>query len=44
LHESFEFPVEYIYVLQRPHDNDITPFHIAYQLLLGPVLQRINFK
>ncbi|CAF2732680.1 unnamed protein product [Rotaria sp. Silwood2] len=44
LHESFEFPVEYIYVLQRPHDNDTTPFHIAYQLPLGPVLQRINFK
>ncbi|CAF1596974.1 unnamed protein product, partial [Rotaria sp. Silwood1] len=44
LHESFEFPVEYIYVLQRPHDNDTTPFHIAYQLPVGPVLQPINFK
>ncbi|CAF3931338.1 unnamed protein product [Rotaria sordida] len=44
LHESFEFPVEYIYVLQRPHDNDTTPFHITYQLPLGPILQPINFK
>ncbi|CAF1501248.1 unnamed protein product, partial [Rotaria sordida] len=44
LNESFEFPVEYVYILQRPHDNDTVPFHIAYQLPLGSVLQPINSK
>ncbi|CAF4749687.1 unnamed protein product, partial [Rotaria sp. Silwood1] len=44
LNESFEFPVEYIYILQRSHDNDTTPFHITYQLPLGPILQPINSK
>ncbi|CAF3416154.1 unnamed protein product, partial [Rotaria sp. Silwood2] len=44
LNESFKFPVEYIYILQRPYDNDTTPFHIVYQLPLGSVLQPINSK
>ncbi|CAF1575750.1 unnamed protein product [Rotaria sordida] len=44
LNESFEFPVEYVYILQRPHDNDTVPFYIAYQLPLGSVLQPINSK
>ncbi|CAF0817431.1 unnamed protein product [Adineta ricciae] len=38
LEKPFTFPVQHLYVLQRPHDNDTTPFHIAYQLPLGPVL------
>ncbi len=44
LNESFEFPVEYVYILQRPHDNDTTPFQIAYQLPLGPILQPLSGK
>ncbi|CAF4073889.1 unnamed protein product, partial [Rotaria sp. Silwood2] len=44
LRESFKFPVQYVYILQRPYDNDTTPFHISYQLPLGPVLQPINSK
>ncbi len=44
LNQSFEFPIEYLYILQRPHDNDTTPFHIAYQLPLGSVLQPLSAK
>ena len=42
LKEPFTFPVQYVYILQRPHDNDSTPFHISYQLPLGTVLPSIN--
>jgi len=38
LSEPFQFPVQYLYILQRPHDNDTTPFRITYQLPLGSVL------
>ncbi|CAF1509062.1 unnamed protein product, partial [Adineta ricciae] len=44
LNESFEFPVQYLYILQRPHDNDTTPFHIAHQIPIGHILQSINYK
>jgi len=48
LNKSFQFAVNYVYILQRPHDNDTVPFHITYQLPLGPVLPslgsiRLNF-
>ncbi len=42
LSESFQFPVQYLYILQRPHDNDTTPFHITYQLPLGSVLPSLG--
>jgi hypothetical protein len=44
LTEPFQFPVQYLYILQRPHDNDTTPFHIAYQIPLGPVLPSLSLK
>ncbi|CAF3432228.1 unnamed protein product [Rotaria socialis] len=44
LNESFQFPVHYVYILQRSLDNDTEPFHIAYQLPLGSVLPPINSK
>jgi hypothetical protein len=44
LNESFEFPVEYVYILQRPHDDNTTPFHIVHQIPLGPLLQPIHSK
>ncbi|CAF1590721.1 unnamed protein product [Rotaria magnacalcarata] len=44
LNKSFEFPVPYLYILQRPHDNDTTPFHIVHQIPLGPVLQPIHYR
>ncbi|CAF3602493.1 unnamed protein product [Rotaria sp. Silwood1] len=44
LNESFEFPVQYLYILQRPHDNDTTPFHIVHQIPLGSILQPIHYK
>ncbi|CAF3304625.1 unnamed protein product [Rotaria sp. Silwood2] len=44
LNESFKFPVQHLYILQRPHDNDTTPFHIVHQIPLGPRLQPICFK
>ncbi|CAM4806452.1 unnamed protein product [Rotaria magnacalcarata] len=44
LNESFQFPVHHVYILQRPHDNDAEPFHIAYQLPLGSVLPPIDSK
>ncbi|UJR14808.1 hypothetical protein I4U23_001795 [Adineta vaga] len=39
LESSFTFPVQYLYILQRPLDDDTTPFRIAYQLPLGSILQ-----
>lgn len=42
LKESFDFPVQYLYILQRPLDNDTTPFHIAYQLPLGHLLPPLH--
>lgn len=44
LNQSFQFPIEYVYLLQRPHENDTTPFHITHQIPLGSVLPplRIN--
>ncbi|CAF3914880.1 unnamed protein product, partial [Adineta steineri] len=44
LNESFEFPVQYLYILQRPHDNDTIPFHIVHQIPLGPMLHSISYK
>jgi len=44
LNQPFEFPIEYLYILQRPHDNDTTPFHITYQLPLGSILQQLSSK
>ncbi|CAF1066713.1 unnamed protein product [Adineta steineri] len=44
LNESFEFPVQYLYILQRPHDNDTTPFHIVHQISLGPMLHSVSYK
>ncbi len=42
LSKPFQFPVQYLYILQRPHDNDTTPFRITYQLPLGPVLPSLG--
>ena len=44
LNQSFQFPVEHVYLLQRPHDNDTAPFRITHQIPLGGILQplRIN--
>lgn len=44
LHESFHLPIEYLYILRRPHDNDEIPFHIAYQIPLGMLLPRIHLR
>jgi hypothetical protein len=44
LNEPFEFPVRYVYILQRSHDDDTLPFHIAYQIPLGSVLEPIHSK
>lgn len=44
LNESFEFPVQYLYILQRPHDNDTTPFQIVHQIPLGSILQSIHYE
>ena len=44
LTKPFEFPLEYIYILQRPHDDDTTPFQITYQLPLNHVLHPLSSK
>lgn len=44
LDKPFEFTVNYLYILQRPHDNDTSPFHISYQLPLGAGLQRLRIN
>lgn len=40
--ESFQFPVNYVYIIQRSHEDDTVPFHITYQLPLGPVLPSLG--
>ncbi|CAF3680828.1 unnamed protein product [Adineta steineri] len=42
LNKPFEFPVQYLYILQRSLDDDTTPFQITYQLPLGSVLQPLH--
>ncbi|CAF1158592.1 unnamed protein product [Rotaria magnacalcarata] len=42
LHKPFDFPVEYVYILQRCLKDDAQPFHILYQIPLGPVLPKLN--
>lgn len=42
LDTPFDFPVDYVYVLQRCLKDDTQPFHILYQIPLGPVLPKLN--
>jgi endonuclease/exonuclease/phosphatase family metal-dependent hydrolase/2'-5' RNA ligase len=42
LNKPFDFPVEYVYVLQRCLKDDTQPFHILYQIPLGTVLPKLN--
>ena len=42
LNKPFDFPVEYVYILQRCLKDDTQPFHILYQIPLGPVLPKLD--
>ena len=44
LNTPFDFPVEYVYILQRCLKDDTQPFHISYQIPLGPILPKLNSK